>query len=90
MRRTTRLDWLRQQLAKRDQQNLVFLQHGSHELKTPLTAIHEGIALLQDHAGPNFLQLSSIFGLDNVGHSWRLFNILDLFAHLLDQHFHFH
>ena len=43
-----RLDWLRQQLAELDQQKLVFLQHVSHELKTPLTAIREGIALLQD------------------------------------------
>lgn len=48
-----RLDWLRQQLAELDQQKLVFLQHVSHELKTPLTAIREGIALLQDRiAGP--------------------------------------
>ncbi len=48
-----RLDWLRQQLAEIDQQKQVFLQHVSHELKTPLTAIREGIALLQDRiAGP--------------------------------------
>lgn len=48
-----RLDWLRQQLAELDQQKLVFLQHVSHELKTPLTAIREGIALLQDRiSGP--------------------------------------
>jgi len=48
-----RLDWLRRQLAELDQQKLLFLQHVSHELKTPLTAIREGIALLQDRiAGP--------------------------------------
>lgn len=48
-----RLDWLRLRLAELDQQKLVFLQHVSHELKTPLTAIREGIALLQDRiAGP--------------------------------------
>lgn len=48
-----RLDWLRQQLDKLEQQKLVFLQHVSHELKTPLTAIREGIALLQDRVtGP--------------------------------------
>lgn len=48
-----RLDWLRQQLAELDQQKLVFLQHVSHELKTPLTAIREGTALLQDRiTGP--------------------------------------
>ena len=48
-----RLNWLSQQLAELDQQKLLFLQHVSHELKTPLTAIREGIALLQDRvAGP--------------------------------------
>lgn len=48
-----RLNWLRLRLAELDQQKLVFLQHVSHELKTPLTAIREGIALLQDRiAGP--------------------------------------
>ena len=48
-----RLDWLRQQLAELENQKLVFLQHVSHELKTPLTAIREGIALLQDRiTGP--------------------------------------
>lgn len=49
----SRLDWLRQQLAELDQQKQLFLQHVSHELKTPLTAIREGIALLQDRiVGP--------------------------------------
>ena len=43
-----RLDWLRQQLAEIDQQKLIFLQHVSHELKTPLTTIREGLALMQD------------------------------------------
>lgn len=48
-----KLDWLRQQLAELDQQKKVFLQHVSHELKTPLTALCEGISLLQDRiAGP--------------------------------------
>ena len=48
-----KLDWLRQQLAELENQKLVFLQHVSHELKTPLTAIREGIALLQDRiVGP--------------------------------------
>lgn len=48
-----KLDWLRQQLAELDQQKKTFLQHVSHELKTPLTALCEGISLLQDRvAGP--------------------------------------
>lgn len=43
-----RLDWLRQRLAELDEQKLSFLQHVSHELKTPLTGIREGTELLLD------------------------------------------
>lgn len=43
-----RLDWLRQRLAELDEQKLTFLQHVSHELKTPLTGIREGTELLLD------------------------------------------
>ncbi len=42
------LDWMRARLAELDQQKLQFLQHMSHELKTPLTAIREGSELLCD------------------------------------------
>ncbi len=42
------LDWMRQRLSELDKQKLVFLQHVSHELKTPLTAIREGAGLLRD------------------------------------------
>ena len=35
------------------------------------------------------LTLSSWVLLDSVGQSWRLFDILDLLAHLLDQDFQF-
>ncbi len=49
----SKLDWLRLQLAELDQQKKIFLQHVSHELKTPLTALCEGVSLLQDRiAGP--------------------------------------
>ena len=41
-----RLDWLRTRLAELEQQRTTFLRHVSHELKTPLTAIQEGAALL--------------------------------------------
>lgn len=42
------LDWMRVRLAELDQQKLRFLQHMSHELKTPLTVIREGSELLCD------------------------------------------
>jgi len=45
-----RLDWMRQRLQELEQQKSRFLQHMSHELKTPLTAVREGAELLQDNA----------------------------------------
>ncbi len=47
------LDWLRQRLADLDADQERFLRHISHELKTPLAALREGVALLEDEvAGP--------------------------------------
>ncbi|MFW6092841.1 MAG: ATP-binding protein [Pseudomonadota bacterium] len=43
-----RLDWLRQRLAEIDDEKTRFLHHVSHELKTPLTAIDQGVGLLRD------------------------------------------
>lgn len=42
------LDWLRQRLARGDADKARFLRHVSHELKTPLAALREGVALLGD------------------------------------------
>ncbi len=42
------LDWLRQRLADLDADKERFLRHISHELKTPLAALREGVALLED------------------------------------------
>ena len=48
-----RLDALRLRLAGQDADKARFLRHVSHELKTPLAALREGVALLQDGvAGP--------------------------------------
>ncbi len=43
-----RLDWLRLRLAELDADKARFLRHVSHELKTPLAALREGVALLED------------------------------------------
>ena len=48
-----RLDWLRQRLSELEADRERTLRHVSHELKTPLTALREGVALLQEEiAGP--------------------------------------
>lgn len=42
------LEWLRLRLTELDADKARFLRHISHELKTPLAALREGVALLQD------------------------------------------
>ncbi|TFW28723.1 HAMP domain-containing histidine kinase, partial [Massilia arenosa] len=42
------LDWLRTRLAALEEDKARFLRHVSHELKTPLAAICEGVSLLDD------------------------------------------
>lgn len=43
-----RLEWLRLRLKELDDDKSRFLRHVSHELKTPLAALREGVALLED------------------------------------------
>lgn len=42
------IDWLRQRLQALEAQKTRFLRHVSHELKTPLASLREGVALLND------------------------------------------
>jgi two-component system sensor histidine kinase GlrK len=42
------LDWLRRRIVDLEMQKTTFLQHISHELKTPLTTIREGADLLAE------------------------------------------
>ncbi|MDA8129578.1 MAG: HAMP domain-containing sensor histidine kinase [Betaproteobacteria bacterium] len=42
------IEWLRQRLQALEEQKLRFLRHVSHELKTPLASLREGVALLGD------------------------------------------
>jgi len=43
-----RLEWLRLRLAELDSDKSRFLRHVSHELKTPLSALREGVSLLEE------------------------------------------
>ncbi|MBV2264084.1 MAG: HAMP domain-containing protein [Thauera sp.] len=43
-----RLDWLRLRLAELEADRRRVLRHVSHELKTPLASLREGVALLED------------------------------------------
>ncbi len=43
-----RLEWLRLRLTELEADKSRFLRHVSHELKTPLAALREGVALLED------------------------------------------
>lgn len=42
------LDWLRRRLAELEAQKIQLLRHVSHELKTPLASLKEGVDLLSD------------------------------------------
>jgi two-component system sensor histidine kinase GlrK len=44
----TQLDWLRRRLAGVEAEKARFLRHVSHELKTPLATLVEGVSLLED------------------------------------------
>jgi len=48
-----RLSWLRDRLLELEQEKTKFLQHVSHELKTPLTAIRESAELMNEQVVGN-------------------------------------
>lgn len=58
------LDWLRLRLTELDADKARFLRHISHELKTPLASLHEGVAVLGDGVAgalnPNQAEVVSI------------------------------
>ena len=58
------VDWLRQRLQALEEQKMRFLRHVSHELKTPLASLREGVALLNDElAGALNARQRSIVGI---------------------------
>jgi two-component system sensor histidine kinase GlrK len=62
------IDWLRERLQALEQQKQRFLRHVSHELKTPLASLREGVALLDDElAGSLNARQRSIVGIMDSG-----------------------
>ena len=73
------LDWLRQRLAELDADKARFLSHVSHELKTPLASLREGVALLEDGvAGPLSAQQREIVSILQANVSAQQQQIEDL------------
>ena len=71
-----RLDWLRSRLGQLESERERTLRHVSHELKTPLTALREGIALLQEEV-VGVLQGSQMEVVDILQH-----NVMALQKHI--------
>ncbi len=75
------LDWMRRQVIASDRQKTAFIQHVTHELKTPLAAIIEGGELLADEV-PGRLQPSQKSVLDILQRNAR--HLQDLIQQLLN------
>lgn len=79
-----RLDWLRQRLNGQDADKARFLRHVSHELKTPLAALREGVALLQDGVAgplsPSQREVSRILGDNTAALQQRIEDLLSFNA----------
>lgn len=83
-----RLDWLRLRLAELETDRERALRHVSHELKTPLTALKEGVALLREEvAGPlagNQAEVVDILQHNVVGLQQQIESLLSLNAAAFD------
>ncbi|MFZ2267965.1 MAG: ATP-binding protein [Azonexus sp.] len=83
-----RLDWLRQRLAELETDRERALRHVSHELKTPLTALKEGVALLREEvAGPlagNQAEVVDILQHNVIGLQQQIESLLSLNAAAFD------
>ncbi|BEP33935.1 two component system sensor histidine kinase QseE/GlrK [Variovorax sp. V59] len=69
-RLSQQLEWLRLRLTELDADKARFLRHVSHELKTPLAALREGVSLLEDGVtgplNPAQLEVAQILNQNTV------------------------
>lgn len=80
-----RLDWLRTRLSMLEAGKQRFMRNISHELKTPLANIHEGIELLADQVvGALTLEQAEIVQIifDNTGKLYRMIEDLIHYSQL--------
>lgn len=74
------LDWLRRRLAALDDDQQRFVRHISHELKTPLAALREGVALLGDEVAgaltPGQREIVGILGQNSASLQTQIEDLL--------------
>src|SRR6185369_4928157 len=77
-----RLDWLRQRLGELEADRERTLRHVSHELKTPLTSLKEGVALLREEVpgrlGENQREVVDILQHNVTGLQQQIESLLSL------------
>jgi two-component system sensor histidine kinase GlrK len=83
-----KLDWLRLRLKELDDDKSRFLRHVSHELKTPLAALREGVALLEDGVAgkltPDQAEIARILGHNAVALQAQIEDLLRFNAAAFD------
>jgi two-component system sensor histidine kinase GlrK len=87
------LNWLRQRLSDLEADKARFLRHISHELKTPLAALREGVALLEDGVAgalsPNQREIAGILNQNTAALQSQIEALLRYNAATFDaQHVH--
>lgn len=83
-----KLEWLRLRLKELDDDKARFLRHVSHELKTPLAALREGVALLEDGVAgkltPDQAEIARILGHNAIALQSQIEDLLRFNAAAFD------